>query len=216
VLPEYMVRKVVGEQGGTRVVHQQSVKLNTPVWQSGKPLPSPVWNSKKPLAGPLVGSGGSSFDKRSGTELWGLLKPRLGMMVKLQKQWGNIHHLYEAKRESLFEDHLVPRYIRDPDSASVAVWDLIQVRTTHARTRSLFLSPSICCLLVKHTMMIYQDTKTGSGRTQGKQLKKQVGVFITHIIGLCAALRDGAGPRAGGICGGYSAGLGRLVVRPGG
>ena len=135
-----MVRKVVGEQGGTRVVHQQSVKLNTPVWQSGKPLPSPVWNSKKPLAGPLVGSGGSGFDKRSGTELWGLLKPRLGMMVKLQKQWGNIHHLYEAKRESLFEDHVVPRYIRDPDSASVAVWDLIQVRTTHARTRSLFFS----------------------------------------------------------------------------
>lgn len=51
------------------------------------------------------------------------------MMVKLQKQWGNIHHLYEAKRESLYEDNVVPRFIRDPDSASVAVWDLAQVRS---------------------------------------------------------------------------------------
>jgi hypothetical protein len=112
VLPEYMVRKVVGEE--TAAAYSK-LKLPTPgqaPWRAGshKPLRSPVWNSRKP------GDGGSLIDAadgltgggRSGAELWSLLKPRLGMMVKLQKQWGSIHNLYEAKRESLFEDHMVP------------------------------------------------------------------------------------------------------------
>jgi hypothetical protein len=60
VLPEYMVRKVVG---GNTVV--EVTKLQTPVWKSGNPLPSPVWNSKKPV-GTLVSGAEGPVKQRSG------------------------------------------------------------------------------------------------------------------------------------------------------
>jgi hypothetical protein len=45
----------------------------------------------------------------------------------LQQQWGSISSLYDGKRESRADDFIVPRYIRDPDTAFCAYWDLVQV-----------------------------------------------------------------------------------------
>lgn len=114
VLPEYMVRKVVENSGRAAVVHnpakqQPSSKMGT--HRSGMEL----WTLLK------------NRHVRSGSELWALLRLRLGMLVQLQKQWGTIGNLYQGKRENIFEDNTVPRFIRDPDSSFCAYWDLVQV-----------------------------------------------------------------------------------------
>eukprot|EP01043_Picozoa_sp_COSAG02_P019890 COSAG02_NODE_969_length_15565_cov_9.614833_21_plen_94_part_00 len=63
VLPEYMVRKVVG--GNAAPVVEVVTKLDTPAWNAGNPLPSPVWNSKKPVSA-LSSGPGSPVKQRSG------------------------------------------------------------------------------------------------------------------------------------------------------
>ena len=69
------------------------------------------------------GTGGVDYH-RSGTELWGFLRPRLKFIVELQKEWGNIHQLYPSKTESVYEDLPLPPGIRDPDSTASGIWDL--------------------------------------------------------------------------------------------
>ena len=58
-------------------------------------------------------------------ELWSFLRPRLRFIVELQREWGNIHHLYPTGSESLYEDIPLPPGIRDPDSLTSGLWDLM-------------------------------------------------------------------------------------------
>jgi hypothetical protein len=62
---------------------------------------------------------------RTGAELWSYLRPRLKFIVELQKAWGSIHSLYPSRGDSLYEDVPLPKGIRDPDSLSSGLWDLV-------------------------------------------------------------------------------------------
>lgn len=64
---------------------------------------------------------------RSGRELWNSLRPRLLALVRMQRQWGNFHDIYEGSSNSYFEYSDLRRGIRDPDSLFSAAWDVIQV-----------------------------------------------------------------------------------------
>ena len=89
VLPEFMVQRV-----------SESAMRNLKRTNSMRPA---GWNNGD--SGP-----------RSGRLLWEILKERLVAIVKLQKQWGKLHDLYDAQEESRFETAPVPKWIRDPDS----------------------------------------------------------------------------------------------------
>ena len=64
---------------------------------------------------------------RPGPVLWAILKARLLAIVRMQKQWGNLHDLYDARDESRFVVSPLPDGIRDPDSNFSAIWDITQV-----------------------------------------------------------------------------------------
>ena len=69
-----------------------------------------------------------SVGTRKGAELWDFLRPRLRLLVELEKRWGNIHRLYPtASASSVFEDKPLPDWIRNPDSPFSTKWDLAQV-----------------------------------------------------------------------------------------
>ena len=68
-----------------------------------------------------------SFKRRAGKELWGFLRPRLLLMVKMQKQWGDLHDVYGEHKVNLFEATQIPPMIRDPDSKFSEKWDMIQI-----------------------------------------------------------------------------------------
>jgi hypothetical protein len=112
VLPEYMVSKVAEDKslnleqdlGRTAPPQYVMVKRQTEDRQNQNEVPP-----------------------RTGLELWTFLRPRLGLLVKLQYQWGQIKDLYEAKREPMSEHKNIPSGIRDPDSKFSAVWDLLQI-----------------------------------------------------------------------------------------
>ena len=64
---------------------------------------------------------------RSARELWGSLRPRLLSVVRMQRQWGPLHDIYDSQQASRFELNTLPRWTRDPDSNFSAAWDLTQV-----------------------------------------------------------------------------------------
>ena len=45
----------------------------------------------------------------------------------MQRQWGQVHEIYEGLSASRFDHGDIPTFIRDPDSTFSAVWDLSQV-----------------------------------------------------------------------------------------
>lgn len=65
--------------------------------------------------------------RRSGKILWEMLRPRLFSLVRMQRQWGDLHDLYEAVHESRHDVLPLPAWIRDPDSDFSTAWDLTQV-----------------------------------------------------------------------------------------
>ena len=73
----------------------------------------------------LEGKGPRNADDVEGR--WDGLKERLVWLVRMQKQWGNLHDIYDAQSESRFIVEPLPAGIRDPDSTSSAVWDLTSV-----------------------------------------------------------------------------------------
>ena len=64
---------------------------------------------------------------RNGKELWEELKPRVLALVKMQRQWGELHKIYDSSSTSRLQHQDLPPTIRDPDSRFSAVWDLTQV-----------------------------------------------------------------------------------------
>ena len=58
---------------------------------------------------------------------WDYLRPRLKMLVTLQKWWGSVKDLYSGSQESLFAKEVLPNLIRHPDSSFTRWWDLLQV-----------------------------------------------------------------------------------------
>ena len=58
---------------------------------------------------------------------WASLRPRLLALVRMQRQWGQVHEIYEGLSASRFDHGDIPTFIRDPDSTFSAVWDLSQV-----------------------------------------------------------------------------------------
>jgi Ca2+-binding EF-hand superfamily protein len=73
-------------------------------------------------------AGSKNSAARSGTELWGFLRPRLKTLVFLQKQWGSLHDIYGVQKGgTMFEEAPIPKKIRDPDSSFSGWWDLCQV-----------------------------------------------------------------------------------------
>ena len=109
-----MVRKVVGADSG----HDLAIASHGSGGDDGVPETKEVTAEDHSV--PLLPA-------RTGRELWSFLRPRLGVLVRLQQQWGSISSLYDGKRESRADDFIVPRYIRDPDTAFCAYWDLVQV-----------------------------------------------------------------------------------------
>ena len=125
-------------------------------------------NGAKPTAAAANGQA------RSGKVLWNFLRPRLHLLVDLQKkvrgrtlvvliclaplstvklalasQFGDIHSIYLTNRsESLYEQLPIPTWIRDPDSYFSQRWDLAQIIALLYVT--LMVSPPpvavmICC-----------------------------------------------------------------------
>ena len=71
---------------------------------------------------------GETGGVRTAKQLWGFLRPRLRLLVEMQKKFGSIHGIYLTNRsDSLFEQKPIPKYIRDPDSSFSQKWDLAQV-----------------------------------------------------------------------------------------
>lgn len=105
VLPEYMVQKI---DEAVYFSRKQTAK------EQGGSSPSPSESEK---------SGGM----RSARDLWGSLRPRLLSVVRMQRQWGPLHEIYDSNSSSRFEMAPLPRWIRNPDSNFSAVWDLAQV-----------------------------------------------------------------------------------------
>jgi hypothetical protein len=64
---------------------------------------------------------------RGAKDLWDSLRPRLLSVVRMQRQWGPLHDIYDSQQASRFDVTPLPRYVRDPDSNFSAVWDLTQV-----------------------------------------------------------------------------------------
>ena len=112
VLPEYMVSKVAEDK---------SLNLEKDL---GRTAPPQYVMDKSQTEGR---QNQNEAPPRTGRELWAFLRPRLGLLVKLQHQWGQIKDLYEAKREPMSEHQNIPSGIRDPDSTFSAVWDLLQI-----------------------------------------------------------------------------------------
>jgi Ca2+-binding EF-hand superfamily protein len=65
--------------------------------------------------------------RRTGKVLWGILRPRVLSIVRMQRQWGQLHEIYESNQESRFMLTPVPKYIKDPDSSFSGFWDIAQV-----------------------------------------------------------------------------------------
>jgi len=61
------------------------------------------------------------------SERWRNLQSKLRTLVGMQRQWGDLHEIYETRAESLFEQAPLPKWVRDPDSDFSAVWDLTSV-----------------------------------------------------------------------------------------
>eukprot|EP01051_Picozoa_sp_SAG22_P020823 SAG22_NODE_4357_length_1293_cov_1.242044_2_plen_93_part_00 len=73
-----------------------------------------------------TGGDGTEREARSGAELWAFLRPRLGVLTKLQRQWGGVHDMYGGFAESLFDSQKIPHGVYDPDSSFSSVWELLQ------------------------------------------------------------------------------------------
>ena len=84
VLPEYMVQKIqdmtpknITEQEASRGLHKVQKRVG--------------------------GFFGQGNHRRSGKELWDFLRPRLNLLVTVQKQWGSLHDVYGKDQVSRFE-----------------------------------------------------------------------------------------------------------------
>eukprot|EP01048_Picozoa_sp_COSAG05_P014941 COSAG05_NODE_1744_length_4158_cov_8.451589_2_plen_249_part_00 len=108
VLPEYIVEKIV--------------MLSPPESRHGD-----GGNHSGPRMTRRVTSGGQHMAKRTGKELWAFLRPRLKLLVYLEKEWGSMHTVYGTKQISAFESTQVPGNIRDPDSSFSEKWDVAQI-----------------------------------------------------------------------------------------
>ena len=123
VLPEYMVQ-VVGD--AARLTRKQ---------QSASPKQTDV--SLSPSSYPMAEGGARAAGEGAGAPTvtptlvtagrWDDLSERLRLLVRMQKQWGNLHDIYDAHSESRYTLTGLPRWIRDPDSGFSACWDLISV-----------------------------------------------------------------------------------------
>ena len=67
------------------------------------------------------------MQSRTGRQLWNLLRPRLLAVVRMQRQWGNLHDIYDSRSVSRYDMAPLPLWTRDPDSNFTAIWDLSQV-----------------------------------------------------------------------------------------
>ena len=65
--------------------------------------------------------------RKTGTDLWNFLRPRLKMLVNMQAQWGDLRDIYESHATSFFALDPLPRWIRDPESKFSAIWDIVQL-----------------------------------------------------------------------------------------
>ena len=70
---------------------------------------------------------GTDPPKKTGSDLWDFLRPRLRMLVTMQSQWGDLRDIYESHTTSFFAYDPLPKWIRDPDSAFSGVWDMSQL-----------------------------------------------------------------------------------------
>ena len=62
-----------------------------------------------------------------GAELWNFLRPRLRLLVELQKKWGDVTEIYDSHNKSYHEEVQLPKCIRDPHTKLAATWDLVQI-----------------------------------------------------------------------------------------
>lgn len=71
---------------------------------------------------------GIAFGKRhrSGLELWKKLRSRLRLVVHMQQQWGDLHHIY-GDGVSVGEELAVPPWIKHPNSRFSMTWDMMQI-----------------------------------------------------------------------------------------
>ena len=97
VLPEFMVRKV-----GT-------LSAQVAVQQVGGRLSRRISSRKRNHKAAVESSAKDDGDRptRSGKKLWGFLRPRLGIIVSLQRQWGRVTDLY-GTGGTLFESSNIP------------------------------------------------------------------------------------------------------------
>lgn len=63
---------------------------------------------------------------RTGSELWGLLRKRIKMLLAMRRDWGNIDDVY-GHCDSNFGQIEMKWYVRDPTSRFSMVWDILQV-----------------------------------------------------------------------------------------
>eukprot|EP01052_Picozoa_sp_SAG31_P007733 SAG31_NODE_373_length_16597_cov_21.519518_5_plen_705_part_00 len=62
--------------------------------------------------------------RRSGKQLWNLLKPRLELLVTMTREWGAVHEMYAQIEDRRILQPELPWHIIDSDSMLSAVWDV--------------------------------------------------------------------------------------------
>ena len=66
-------------------------------------------------------------DPRSAKSRWAMLRPKLRMLVSMQREWGEVHELYDSSSVSMFAETPLPPWVRHPESQFSLVWDLVQI-----------------------------------------------------------------------------------------
>ena len=75
----------------------------------------------------LGGGQPDSTARKTPADHWDFLRPRLKLLVEMEKKWGDLREIYKSHTSSYFEDNPLPKWIRDPESSFSAAWDITQL-----------------------------------------------------------------------------------------
>lgn len=110
VLPEFMVLKINDRVKAERNWNKMLAKLQ-----------------QQHITGQGTMAPALKFESKGRSVLWCTLTEKLRALAKMRGQWGDLHSIYETRNESMYDAQDLPPFIRDPESAFSACWDLLSV-----------------------------------------------------------------------------------------